>query len=1009
VPPAAIKLSRPYLAATLICLLWCASAPASTNSDWFTRAWNTYDGLLNDQVNAVVQSGDGYLWVIPPVGLMRFDGVHFSRFPLENYTSPTDDHIGTVLRSRAGILWIGMYGGTVIGLKPDFTTVPIPQADLPKSTPFGLAEDKDGSLWLGYANAVCQIKDGHVERFGPRAGLPIGQFHSLINDGAGNIWLAKGNQICVFRNGKFQQTAVAQEVRKLAATPTNAVWVIAGAHLLHCDTSGMLKDEGVFPGMVNARGNALLEDHTGAVWISTDGNGLIHFDGAVFKKVETSFPSALGLTEDNEGNIWAGTFGGGLDRISLSAVKLETLECDGALERVKSIAEDAHGRLWGAAYSGLSYRGLLVSRFNGQWTPVFTNAPFDGTVTCVAADDSGAVWIGTLDGNLFLLKNTSAPVLIGTTSYGAISGILPAADGDLWIVAGQKLQRLHAGQLRDVPLPQQSRRISAAAQDADGNLWIAAGDIVMRFEGTNIIDESTNLPIAGRRVNCLYGTPDGSMWIAGGGLGLLRFKNGRVDRVGTDQELFDDYIAQIVADGRGWLWCAGDHGIFKIQLHDLELAMRDRNFHLRPVVYGQNEGLPSLAALVSSGVPFTLPHALCSHDGQVWLLTQMGVVVAAPHLLPTNSTPTRVLLTRLAMDAQTIASYGETTPTQTVANLATPNKSLQLPPSHRHLEFDFTAFHFSAPENLRFRYKLTGFDTGWIYPKVERHADYSRLTAGNYQFKVEACVGDGPWSIAPATLAFTVTPFFWQTWWFRLSWVLLLTLAGIAIVRYIFIRRLTAEMRRLEQRAALDRERTRIARDLHDDLGGSLNLAALTLDMTQREPGSGESLNGKIRHCSTIVRQAAKSVDEIVWAINPRNDTFRYLVDYLSQFAVEFLQAADILCLVEMPDEIPDWEISPEARHNLLLIVKEALNNIVRHARASEVSLRVTVSKNQVNIVIQDNGRGFEHPPDNASCDGLRNMRQRMEEIGGRFELDSRPGAGTRIALLIHGQPKPEG
>ncbi|HEX3627171.1 MAG TPA: triple tyrosine motif-containing protein [Verrucomicrobiae bacterium] len=996
----AIQFRRFFLAAILICILRCADTLASTDTNtWFTRSWNTYDGLLNDQIGAIAQGRDGYLWVVPPVGLMRFDGVNFSRFPLENYTSPADNHIGTVLQSRAGIFWIGMYGGTVIGLKPDFTTVTVPQANLPKSTPFGLAEDQEGSLWLAYANVVCRIKDGHVARYATAKGMPIGQFHSLISDGAGNIWLAKGNQICVFRDDHFEQIATQPEVRKLAATPTNAVWAIAGAHLLRCDTSGELLDQGALPGIANARGAALLEDDSGAVWIGTDGDGLFRFDGNGFEKIETSYPSILGLAEDGEGNIWAGTFGGGLDRISLSAVRLETLEVGGALERVQSICEDANGGLWGAAYSGFPYRGLLVSYVNGKWTPAFTNSPFSGAMTCVAADNNGAVWIGTVDGKLLRLKDQGL-VLVQSTPDGAISALQPSSNGDVWIIGAQRLQYFHDGQLREVQLPRQIRRISAATEDAAGNLWLAAWDIVLRFDGTNIIDESPHLPIAGRRVNTLYETPDGSMWMSGGGLGLLRYKNGRADCIGTGQGLLDDYIAQIVIDSHGWLWCAGDHGIFKVQLHELEEAAQDHNFHLRPVAYGQNEGLPSLAALVSIGVPFALPHSLYSHDRRVWLLTKMGVVAADPKLLPAVRVPPSALLTRVAMDGQIIASYAEAAPTQTVANLATLDQPLQLPPSHRHLEFDYTAFYFSAPENLRFRYQLTGFDTGWIDGTADRHADYSRLTPGNYQFNVEACVGDGPWSIGPATVSFTVAPFFWQTWWFRLSWVLLLALAGIAIVRYIFVRRLTAQMRQLEQRAALDRERTRIARDLHDDLGGSLNLAALTLDMTQREQGMGESLNGKIRHCSTIVRQAAKSVDEIVWAINPRNDTFRYLVDYLSQFAVEFLQAADILCLVELPDEIPDWETSPEARHNLLLVVKEALNNIVRHARATEVCLRVTISQNQLNIVIQDNGRGFENPPDNTTCDGLRNMRQRMEEIGGRFELDSRPGAGTRIALL---------
>jgi signal transduction histidine kinase len=273
------------------------------------------------------------------------------------------------------------------------------------------------------------------------------------------------------------------------------------------------------------------------------------------------------------------------------------------------------------------------------------------------------------------------------------------------------------------------------------------------------------------------------------------------------------------------------------------------------------------------------------------------------------------------------------------------------------------------------------------------------LTAGKYKFHVKACIGDGPWSRAPITLALTVDPFLWQTWWFQLGILLVFTSSVIAIVRYISFRRLQVKMRLLEQRAALDKERTRIARDLHDDLGGSLNSVALTLDMVQRL-APPDSLNGKIQHCSTMVRQVARSVDEIVWAINPRNDTLRYLVDYLSQSAVEFLHNAGIPCRVDLPEKMPEIMVSPEARHNLLLIVKEALNNVARHAKASEVRLNISSSGNQVAIRIEDNGVGFERAPDNASCDGLRNMRLRTEEIGGQFQLDSQPGKGTRLTVV---------
>jgi len=200
----------------------------------------------------------------------------------------------------------------------------------------------------------------------------------------------------------------------------------------------------------------------------------------------------------------------------------------------------------------------------------------------------------------------------------------------------------------------------------------------------------------------------------------------------------------------------------------------------------------------------------------------------------------------------------------------------------------------------------------------------------------------------------------------------------------------------LEQQAALDKERTRIARDLHDDLGGSLTQVSLLLDRAQRNlPAPGPSGNG-VQRCSTLVRQVARSVDEIIWAINPRNDTLRYLIDYISQFVVEFLHTASIRCRVDLPEQIPDQTVSPEARHNLLLVVKETLNNIARHSHANEARFSVTADKTQLTITIEDNGMGFDPSTSKASGDGLRNIRQRMEEIGGECQIESKPKAGTR-------------
>jgi len=317
---------------------------------------------------------------------------------------------------------------------------------------------------------------------------------------------------------------------------------------------------------------------------------------------------------------------------------------------------------------------------------------------------------------------------------------------------------------------------------------------------------------------------------------------------------------------------------------------------------------------------------------------------------------------------------------------------------HRRLEFAWTALNFSAPENVNFRYQMEGFDDHWVDGGTERSAGYSRLPAGNYRFKVQARNGDGEWADSPA-LPLLVSPFVWQTWWFRIATVLLFTGGVIAVVRYVSFRRLHSRLQALEQQAALDRERARIARDIHDDLGGSLTQVAMLSGLAQRDGSNAEKVGEYVQRISSTTHQVIRSLDEVVWAVNPRNDNLQDTFQYISQFAIQFLSAAGIKCRLELPERIPQQPVFAEIRHNLFLVVKETLNNIVRHAGASEVWLRAKVAGRSFHLVIEDNGQGFKAEPHDAFANGVRNIRQRMQEIGGSCEIESAPGKGTRVNL----------
>lgn len=490
------------------------------------------------------------------------------------------------------------------------------------------------------------------------------------------------------------------------------------------------------------------------------------------------------------------------------------------------------------------------------------------------------------------------------------------------------------------------------------------------------------------------------MWIGFEGFGLGRLKDGHFAQIGTMRGLDDDIIAQMAGDNAGWLWFGSEHSIFKVRRGELEKALSDPTTRIRSIRYGRNEGLASVEANSADSYPYVSPTAIRGSDGRLWMPLRRALAVIDPSVLNSDCQPLPVLVTQVTMDGQIIASSDTLTTNVTDSKAAA--APLRLTPGHRHLQFSFTAINFSTPENIHFRYRLDGFDNQWIEAaETERTVDYTRLPAGNYQFEVEACNGDGPWNKSSTPLALIVPSFFWETWWFRSLLLAVLMSFVVVIARYISFRRLQERLKVLQQQRALDQERARIAKDLHDDLGGSLTEVSLLVKMLDHYQHQPQKVTGAIQQIASTVRHVNESLDQIVWAINPRNDTLPHLIGFLGQSSMDFLRSAGIKCEIDLPDHPPKCVLTPEERHHLFLTVKEAINNVVRHAEAGEVQIRVSTENQILRIVIHDNGRGMNPDPERYNSNGLRNMRQRMEAIGGQCLIETAYGKGTCVSLTF--------
>ena len=992
------------LAAVLSAFLGCGLVMAES-SPWLYRAWQTDEGLPDNSVTGIAQTRDGYLWVATLGGLMRFNGADFSPIPLLNLPGVPNRVVRAMYLDRQDRLWLGMERGTLVCLGPDSVRTYTTTNGLLDTRALAMAEDREGAIWIAYSSGLCRIRDEQVTAFGSAEGLPRGGGNSWVaSDARGELWYGRGSQVGVFREGHLQPKLTLDETPlRICAAASSGLWICAGARVLKYEEGHEPEEVGRLPEKAQAR--ALFNDSSGALWIGTAADGLFRFRDGRLEKVSTSHQEVDCLAEDREGNLWAGTSGGGLNLVRPCTVALIGREAGLPFESVRSVCEDTAGDIWVALQDGKLARGR-----NGRWKEVGADAGWPGgSATCVAGDREGGVWVGTRARGLQYWRDGvwRAWRRRDGLSSDSVRSILVAATGDVWVATDSpaRLQDLRGGKVRALELPGEIRSIRAMAEGAAGTIWIGTSEgRIMRVSGESLVNEPAVNGPSQLSVRCLHCTPDGALWIGYAGYGVGRLKNGKYARLTTSAGLMDDYASQIFADRRGALWIAGNRGLFQVQRSEMEAVAEGRQERVRSRVFGRSEGLASLQPNCDN-----FPAVCRASDGCLWFSMRSGLLRVQPDKIRDHPDPPPVLLERVSLDDRSVALYGGHSQWQALGedelpDLRAPTGVLRLPPGHHKVEFEFAALSFASPENVHFRYRLNNFDESWIEAGTLRHATYPRLPAGNYEFRVRACNTAGVWNEAGAAVAISVSPFFWQTWWFRGLALAMFTVGLIALVRYLSFRRLRERMRQLEQQAALHKERVRIARDMHDEVGAKLTRLSLLSDMASGQAEMPPGARGEVKEISDTARDTIRSFEEIVWAINPRNDTLADLAHYLCRYAEDFFEGSPVQCVFDLPPEIPPVALPTETRHQIFLAAKEALNNVLKHARARQVRLQVTLRPGGFEIVIEDDGAGFETgaPARRAGGgNGLGNMRERLQNAGGQFECHSQSGHGTRIVFTV--------
>lgn len=997
-------------------------------------------GLPSNSVRAVLQTSDGYLWVATDSGLARFDGLRFAVFNRANTSVMRSDACRALAEGPDGTLWVGTGDGLLrVADAPEAFPMRLSAAESDDGTPNTrparidhLAIGSEGEVWLvvngsGFRGTSDRLRSLSVVRKldgnpnDPRSGgldsLILGDGNAIWGVTAWGIGQLRTDGVTIEVPWDANLNRIGPSGHGMVVDPTGRHWGLIGSSrtqgaLLTRWEGGRWQPVSDRPVRNHSRRLFLIPDPDGSLWLPDEPHRLVRYRDDTWtplplpNEVASDYPTCL--TVDRDGDLWVGTENAGL--VHFRRNRMSTLDRKSGLpdDNVRCLQEARDGSLWLGTDSGLArLREGRIERpaLGAGWT----NRP----IRALLEDREGRLWIGARSG-LGVLTATGFQELSfrGAWFNAKIRSFAEDTQGRIWVAGAGGLFVLRGFDVEtNFPLAAlEAKDLTAMLVDRLGRIWLGTqGAGVWIFDGTQPRRLDVADGLGSNDITASLEDQGGVVWI-GASAGLSIVQGEVVSTLGPRNGLPGIAVNQILDDGLGRLWMGHEQGLFHVSRDELLGIAGGEAERVVPVAYDLEDGLP---ALETHG-QLSHPAACRTRDGAIWIPTVGGVVRIDPTNLPDPPTCPAPVFEEIRANGRVRFStmplaveHGHEAFGHDVLGRSSLVGGLSFSPgTARNLEFRWTAPTFRGASQLRFAYRLEGVDVAWIDAGLRRQAFYANIVPGRYRFHLRVRDKYGREGALAPPLAMGLEPHLHENRWFL--WACAVLGMGCIGSLYAWREKHLRRIRRLEAEAETLRERERLACDLHD--GMSAHLTQITLLAAGPIPSVAATPEEHRAKLLRATREAAQSLKDIIWSTRPEHDTLASLVNRIELYAGDVLETAGIPFRCEIPNEVPSHPLPFAFRTTVFLVVKEALHNAVRHARAKHVHLHCEVVSSEFRLRIEDDGEGFDPhsvPPGDFSHFeppggvGLASMRRRIESIGGVFRLDSSFGAGTRIWITV--------